>query len=595
MPPNGFEPGTYGRNSHIPARAALGSPRHLTEVETRVRMLETALDRLFPAGEIDSILRLVLDDDLPRSHDSRPDELSTKAYSRGDLTFSSTSDRSSSEGATEPLSAAGSTEIDTLLDAFNQPIRLAETTPGVDESQLIDNYFCTYHPIYPFVQEATFRSEHRNPVLRAHPRVWPILADTVMAFGAWLSSDRSLGIHSRYYIRAKERLRHEPIFGTTGNLCLVQALLLLSDFSQRQGSPVESQQYLGWAMQMAINLNLHREPTDANPPPSPLSHEIQRRVWWSVYCFESCSAKICGRPLLLPEDDLITVQFPSNLNDSDLLPSSRTWPVEVDGPTIYLGLIQQSSYHRMANSIYRGLLAKSSVTWQDVHALKKQIDDWHIAFPYCTQNCNVDPVPDWHIATRCRQTLCDRSLKLLIQRPLLLRWMKMRCHTNREPAREELSAERACRMEGLHAAQTTIEMISDMLKRKQYSVLNLPFILYALFHAVLVPAIHLKADPSSLESISCLQDIAMVGQIMDFVPVDNDALVSSFSFVLDRLCSLALETKPPAELARTSYAYGSPHNFQLPLRNIFGNDELKILESEAATNQPSVNFSEWLQ
>jgi hypothetical protein len=55
----------------------------------------------------------------------------------------------------------------------------------------------------------------------------------VMAVSAWLSPDTSIGIHSKYYIRAKEHLLQELIFSTKGNLCLVQALLLLSDFSQR--------------------------------------------------------------------------------------------------------------------------------------------------------------------------------------------------------------------------------------------------------------------------------------------------------------------------------------------------------------------------
>jgi hypothetical protein len=84
----------------------------------------------------------------------------------------------------------------------------------------------------------------------------------------------------------------------------------------------------------------------------------------------------------------------------------------------------------------------------------------------------------------------------------------------------------------------------------------------------------------------------MIQQIIDLMPVDNDALVSSFLLMLDRLCSLALESKPPTKVNQTSPTNSPQHTFQLPLRNIFGNDKLKILESEAATNPPSVIFSE---
>jgi hypothetical protein len=60
--------------------------------------------------------------------------------------------------------------------------------------------------------------------------------------------------------------------------------------------------------------------------------------------------------------------------------------------------------------------------------------------------------------------------------------MKIRCHTNPERTREELSAEQSYQMEGLHAARTTIKMISDIVKGKQYSIITLPFILYVLYN-----------------------------------------------------------------------------------------------------------------
>jgi hypothetical protein len=136
----------------------------------------------------------------------------------------------------------------------------------------------------------------------------------VLAFGAWLSPEGP-ETYAKYYDRAKSHLQRVSIF-TGANLSMVQALVLLSDFAQRQGSPDEGQQYSGMAIQMAVNLNLYREPAQQSPPRSLLTQEIQRRVWWSVYCLGSCSAKMYGRPLLLPEDSLITVNLPSNIKDS---------------------------------------------------------------------------------------------------------------------------------------------------------------------------------------------------------------------------------------------------------------------------------------
>lgn len=131
----------------------------------------------------------------------------------------------------------------------------------------------------------------------------------------------------------------------------------------------------------------------------------------------------------------------------------------------------------MANSLYRTILAKSAITSQDIHALKDQIEEWRTSSPYCMQQSNLNPLPHWYTASRTRQTLCDRSLRLLIQRPLLLRWLKMKSHASSETAVEDPSKERQCRLEGLQVARTTIQIIADLITNRQYSVLTLPFIL----------------------------------------------------------------------------------------------------------------------
>ncbi|GFF47667.1 regulatory protein GAL4 [Aspergillus udagawae] len=289
-------------------------PRHLTEVENRVQMLEMALDRLFPAGEVDSVLRLVLNGDLPQDKGHTLQDCVEKMQHASDFSLSSTSEEAPSDIPLELSPAAQYNGVDTLLGVFNQPVRPDEINSAKEDTRLVDCYFSTYHTMYPLVHEATFRSELENPTLRSNSSAWPILRDMVLAFGAWLSPEGP-ETYAKYYDRAKSHLQRVSIF-TGANLSMVQALVLLSDFAQRQGSPDESQQYSGMAIQMAVNLNLYREPAQQSPPRSLLTQEIQRRVWWSVYCLGSCSAKMYGRPLLLPEDSLITVNFPSNINDS---------------------------------------------------------------------------------------------------------------------------------------------------------------------------------------------------------------------------------------------------------------------------------------
>ncbi len=179
-----------------------------------------------------------------------------------------------------------------------------------EDSKFVDIYFTHYHTLYPILHEETFRSVQRGSTSPPH---WPVLANAVLAIGAWLSSDAHQGLDMAYFARAEEYLEKTPI-GTQGNLTLVQGLVLLSELAQKQGFPEKSGRYIGSSVQIAVALNLHVEPQDSEN--TELDKEICRRVWWSVYCAESCSAKIYGRPLLLPEDALITVKPVSNIHEN---------------------------------------------------------------------------------------------------------------------------------------------------------------------------------------------------------------------------------------------------------------------------------------
>ena len=71
-------------------------------------------------------------------------------------------------------------------------------------------------------------------------------------------------------------------------------------------------QYLGIAAQKAVALGLHRE--QSRPASSLPEQETRRRVWWSLYVFDSCAAKSFGRPLMLPDESFINAKPPLNIN-----------------------------------------------------------------------------------------------------------------------------------------------------------------------------------------------------------------------------------------------------------------------------------------
>lgn len=166
-------------------------------------------------------------------------------------------------------------------------------------------------------------------------------------------------------------------------------------------------------------------------------------------------------------------------------PASLTlsFPTSTDEPTIYSGLIRQSSYHRMANDINRQLLSSSNITPGHIQLFEQMINEWHSNNPsFCTRLVRVDSVKEWHLTAQRRQLLCDQSLRLLIHRPFLLRWLKTKSMDKDSalPA-EEYSAEAQCRVKGVTIARNTIGQISEWMIKGQTSRLHLSFTLYVSF------------------------------------------------------------------------------------------------------------------
>lgn len=130
----------------------------------------------------------------------------------------------------------------------------------------------------------------------------------------------------------------------------------------------------------------------------------------------------------------------------------------------------------MANGIYRHLLSCPDFAAQQVQEVEELINEWHKGSSLCLQVTNPSSAPGWYLTARRRQALCDRSLRLLIHRPLLLRWLK-RKSIDGETSTSNHPAEARCRAQDLEIARKTIDMISDSFVSGRYSKLTLTFTL----------------------------------------------------------------------------------------------------------------------
>jgi transcriptional regulatory protein GAL4 len=345
---------------------------------------------------------------------------------------------------------------------------------GVVEQAFMDAFFLNYHTSYPFVHEATFRAQFYEQLPRPHGPAWHVLLNTILALGAWCIGDDNSDLDITFYQEARSRLQQMSVF-EAGNLTLVQALLFLSNYAQKRNKPNTGWNFLGLAVRMSMSLGLHKEFHGWKI--SLLQREIRRRIWWGVYIFDSGAAKTFGRPILLPEDSVMDVKHVVNIHDEALTASSVALPPEVKEPTLYSGMIAQARFHLLTNSVYQRLISGPSLTPEETLNLQKPMEEWYNALPdYIKQPASL-PVSDNFALVRNRLMWRDWNLRILIYRPVLLRWASRRWTPN-TPTEPEDPFELDCRMLCLRNARLTISSITDFVNNHLCTRLGAWYMLY---------------------------------------------------------------------------------------------------------------------
>lgn len=209
-----------------------------------------------------------------------------------------------------PISTSNQTSLPRRIPLKSQLLESAPT--GLIEQAFIDSYFMNYHTGYPFIHESTFRSQYNGQIPRPHGSAWQLLLNTILALGAWCVGDDNSDLDISFYQEARRHIEQASVF-ERGNLTLVQALLLLSNYAQKRDKPNTGWNYLGLAVRTAMSLGLHRELPSWNI--TLLQREMRRRVWWGVYIFDSGAAKTFGRPILLPKKGSIDAKQVLNIHD----------------------------------------------------------------------------------------------------------------------------------------------------------------------------------------------------------------------------------------------------------------------------------------
>ncbi|KKK13877.1 hypothetical protein P175DRAFT_0435167 [Aspergillus ochraceoroseus IBT 24754] len=618
--------------------------QHLTYVEERLQAFETALGRLFPGGDLDATVRSLLHDQdgppKPGSSSKSSSRHSTPAKAEadrpepapealpqqadgfdwaenkitvGDLTDGMAALSIKPEGAGYFGASSSVVPLRALIKHgfdLNIPVRPTDNTEriplkaqllniapsGVVEQAFMDAFFLNYHTSYPFVHEASFRAQFYEQVPRPHGQVWQILLNTILALGAWSIGDDNSDLDITFYQEARSRLQVVSVF-ETGNLTLVQALLLLSNYAQKRNKPNTGWNFLGLAVRMSMSLGLHKEFHGWKI--SLLQREVRRRLWWGVYIFDSGAAKTFGRPILLPEDSVMDVKHVLNIHDEALTAATTTLPPEVNEPTLYSGLIAQARFHLLTNSVYQRLISGPNPTAEETLSLQKPMEEWYNGLPDYFKQPISNNESDNFALVRNRLMWRDWNLRILLYRPILLRWASRRWTPNPNNHTEpEDPLEADCRKLCLRNARLTISSIADFVNNHLCTRLGAWYMLYFLFQAGLIPIILLMTDPTSADAPGWLQEIESTKALLMHPSLSNNHLAGRCLDVINRLCSPVYTNSPSSTPAARIIGPGGPQQpIFMPFADQLFNDPTfgsMFPDVDQELNLSGMDFSEWV-
>lgn len=307
---------------------------------------------------------------------------------------------------------------------------------------------------------------------------WQVLLHIVATMGAFAASETAPEIDLALFEAAKARMSVDMF--ETGNITLVQALTLTSNYVQKRNKPNSGYNYLGLAKRMALGIGLHKEFKDWHS--KPLMLETRRRVWYCLYIFDVGAIITFSRPLDLPKDG-IEVQLPLNVSDSDITASTKTLPGETQGTTLYTHVRCQAKFHLATSNIYERLIS----TFPSAEEML-QLDDNHLG-------AWLQDLPSYFsegAPQAARYRLCHailqwrwRNLRILMYRPYVVRRMVSRAHDTQSSAPAtpwDDPAIQRC----LDTAAETIHLITTYWQHEKQNVLACWYALYFLFQAILV-------------------------------------------------------------------------------------------------------------
>ncbi|XXH00994.1 hypothetical protein Hte_007345 [Hypoxylon texense] len=399
---------------------------------------------------------------------------------------------------------------------------------------MIDAYFRVYHVSYPMVHEPTFRAQYSEVIPRPDGNSWLVLAYVVAAIGVFSADTQISNFDLPLFAQARSMMSFNLL--EVGNMTLVQAFTLISNYQQKRNKPNSGYNYLGLAARMAMGLGLHKEFQGWSI--SPLNMEIRRRVWWTLCVFEVGATITFSRPSSWPFEG-VDVSLPMNVNDRELTAISQKYPPESFDITPYTAVRTQASFHIATITIYNRVISKPFPTAEELLRLDAEhLAPWIRSIPSYFSETAVVPLK-FKLSHSVMQWRF-RNFRIIMYRPFVIRQaLHTRDGRQEDSSPANLEAYETC----LDEAKHTITSIAAYWEGNEHSRLASWYALYFLFQAALIPCICLRNGPHGAQAGQWRHQIAVTLRTIASLASVNPSAGRCHQ-VISELCSRYLEPEP---------------------------------------------------
>ncbi|KAI5477308.1 hypothetical protein MNV49_006529 [Pseudohyphozyma bogoriensis] len=327
---------------------------------------------------------------------------------------------------------------------------------------------------------------------------WELLHLVILGLGSLcVIGDSDLNETLMLYDKATNRIGKAQF--ESASLTSVQAFVLLGNFAQKVNHTSAGSVFLSIGLRMAINLGLHSEGAAQNE--SCFDQEQRRRVWWTLFVFESGAQITFGHPSVLPNagvDVLPIVAVP----DTSFTPAALFRPLSVDGPTAYSSLLYQTFFHQLANTfIPHFTLSQHSLTTAEVLRFYRDIDRFQASLPFYF----LHPTAPFFNFTQHKLVWRLENLRMVVLRQTFLK-----VTLAQGPSTPD---DESCFEQAVSCATRVIQSVQRFTESGPKSAMEWWYSLHFLLPAIFITLIALRAhtsSPGALDHLVTLQSARSV-------------------------------------------------------------------------------------